>query len=139
MHFHVVLLPGGRVPCRAEPGSVGFDLFAPADGFIDPLCRATIPLGFKSEFTPGYVGKIFDKSGLASKQGICSFAGVIDPSYRGEWGVILYNSTQKVFRYRAGDKLAQVVFFKVELPEALEVSILSETQRGEGGYGSTGK
>jgi dUTP pyrophosphatase len=141
MHLHVLLLPGGRLPSRAagDQDAVGYDLYAPADGFIDPMQRSVIPLGFKTEFTPGYVGKIFDRSGLAAKSGILSLAGVIDPSYRGEWGIILYNTTHKVFRYSAGDRLGQAVFFKVELPEVCLVTLLSETVRGVGGYGSTGK
>lgn len=146
MYFHVELL-GGRLPTRGvdpvsgqvkDPDAVGYDLYAPCDGFIDPLERKLVKLGFRAAFNPGYVGKIFDRSGMGNK-GLCSFAGVIDPSYRGEWGVILYNTTPNVFFFSAGDRIAQVVFFKVELPEVCEVSSLDATPRGAGGYGSTGR
>lgn len=147
MFFHVQLLTGGRLPKRATKvvegvelatDSVGYDLFAPEDGFIDALQRKLVKLAFCSEFTPGYVAKIFDRSGMGNK-GITAFAGVIDPDYRGEWGIILYNSTHSTFRWKAGDRLGQVVFFKVELPEVCEVSSLTDTVRGVGGYGSTGQ
>lgn len=146
MYFHVELL-GGKLPTRGldptglvkDPEAVGYDLYAPCDGFIDPLCRKVIKLGFRAAFTPGYVGKIFDRSGVAAKHGVLSMAGVIDPSYRGEWGIVLYNSEPNVFFFSAGDRIGQVVFFKVELPEVCQVSSLDETLRGAGGYGSTGK
>jgi dUTP pyrophosphatase len=103
------------------------------------LQRKTIKLAFKAAFTPGYIGKLFDRSSLAHKNGVMSLSGVIDPDYRGEWGIILYNSTPHTFEFKAGDRIGQVVFWKVEAPEVSEVSSLEDTQRGEGGYGSTGK
>lgn len=137
MYLHVQLV-GGKLPTRGDPDAVGYDLYAPADGFIDPLERKLIKLGIKTAFTPGYVGKLFDRSGMGNK-GMLTLAGVIDPSYRGEWGVILYNSTPTVYRYAVGDRLAQVLFWKVELPEVCLVQSLDETIRGEGGFGSTGQ
>lgn len=146
LFFHV-LLSGGKLPTRgldsdgrvADGDAVGYDLYAPSDGFIDPLERKLVKLGFSAAFTPGYVGKLFDKSGIAHKHGLASLAGVIDPSYRGEWGLILYNSSRNVYRFSAGDRLGQVLFWKVELPEVCQVYSLDETARGAGGYGSMGK
>ncbi len=137
MYFHV-LLSGGKLPTRGTPDSVGYDLYAPTDGVIDPLSRALVRLGFSASFTPGYIGKLFDRSGLAAKHGLLSMAGVIDPDYRGEWGIILYNSTHLPYSYKSWDRIGQVVFWEVALPDVCEVTSLEASLRG-GGYGSTGK
>lgn len=147
MFFHCKRLsPGFRLPTSGvnaegelvDPHAVGYDLYACEDGSIEPLQRRLIPLGFAAAFTEGYVGLFLDRSGMANK-GLHRFGGVIDPSYRGEWKVILYNSTHEPFVYRQGDRLAQVVFMRIEKPEPTEVSVLEESSRGEGGIGSTGK
>jgi dUTP pyrophosphatase len=147
MFFHCKRLSDGfRLPTRgvdlegriADPQAVGYDLYAPEDGFVEPLQRKLIGLGFAAAFTEGYVGLLLDRSGMASK-GLHRFGGVIDPSYRGEWKVILYNSTHQTLEYRRGDRLVQVAFMRVEKPEPTEVSALEETQRGGGGIGSTGE
>lgn len=141
MHLHVKLLrPEATKPSRnpADPAAVGYDLFAPDDVVIDPLQRRLVKIGIATEFTEGWVGQINDRSGMGNK-GITVFGGVIDPSYRGEWGVILYNSTGEAFRIKAGDKIAQVLFIPVGLPEVLEVSELSQSNRGDKGFGSSDK
>lgn len=119
-----------------DPDAVGYDLYAPESGFVDPLSRKLVKLGFRAAFTPGYIGLLLDRSGMGNK-GITRFAGVIDPCYRDEWGVILYNTTHETFRWNAGDRLIQVVFFKIEKPEPITVSTLEGVDRG-GGFGSTG-
>ncbi len=145
MFFHVELL-NGILPTRGvkpetgevvDPDAVGYDLYASEDGFIEPLQRKMIPLGFKAAFTPGYVGRYADRSGMANK-GITFFGGVIDPSYRGEWKVILYNTTGQTFEFKRGDRLIQCLFCQVGLPEVTQVSRVDETIRGEGGIGSSG-
>jgi dUTP pyrophosphatase len=119
--------------------AVGWDIFAPEDGFLDPLTRKLIPLGFAAEFAVGHIGKFFDRSGMGNK-GMPHFGGVVDPDYRGEWKLILYNRTHETFHWKAGDRLVQVVFWKVEVDFVPQwVSKLSLTSRGEGGLGSTGR
>lgn len=130
--------PKAILPSKGEPDSVGYDLFAVEDGFLDPLTRKLIPLGFSAAFTNGYVGRYMDRSSMGNK-GIHMFGGVIDPSYRGEWKVILYNSSHDQFNWKAGEKLIQVVFMPVMSPKPVWVEMLSETQRGEGAFGSTDK
>lgn len=145
MFFHCMKIhPNFRLPTRgvnevgvlADKDAVGYDIYAVEDGFLDPLSRKLVKLGFASSFTPGYVGLLLDRSGMGNK-GIHRFGGVIDPSYRNEWGAILYNSTHDVFRWKAGARLIQVVFLRVEHPEPILVSELEATSR-EGGFGSTG-
>lgn len=147
MHWHI--LPNDpatfKTPTRGlnpetgeiDPESVGYDIYAVADGLLDPLSRKLIPLGFRAEFTNGYVGRYMDRSGMANK-GIHMFGGVIDPSYRDEWKLILFNSNGDTFRWKKGDRLIQVVFMPVEKPDPVIVTSLSASPR-IGGLGSTGR
>lgn len=136
MFFHVKRLTDIEMPKRATPNSAGYDLFAPENGFLDPLQRKLIGLGFAASFTAGWVGLLLDKSGMGNK-GLTRLGGVIDADYRDEWKVILYNTTHEVFRWSKGHKLIQVVFMEYGSPEPQEVSELEETNR-KGGFGSTG-
>lgn len=142
MHLLVKLLnKDAKPPARNadDPAAVGYDIFSPMDVTLDPLQRRLIKVGFKTEFTEGFMGQINDRSGMGNK-GITVFGGVIDPSYRGEWGVILYNSTGAPFEIKQGDKIAQVVFVRVGLPDVVVVEgELSESNRGEKGFGSSDK
>ncbi len=90
------------------------------------------------ELPEGYFASIRGKSGLAYKKGICILGGVIEWIYRGEYGVIVLNTGKEDFEIRAGDKVAQVVIAPVATAEVEEVEELSETVRGDGGFGSTG-
>lgn len=140
MHLNIKLvhpkaMPFARNP--ADPAAVGFDIFAPEDVTIDALTRKLIKVGVKTEFAEGWVGLIRDRSSMGNK-GVTVFAGVIDPSYRGEWGVILYNSNGHHFEIKAGDKIAQVLFLPVGLPHVVIVDgELSESDRGSKGFGSS--
>lgn len=146
MFFHCKSLhPAFKLPTsgldpetqKIDPHSVGFDIYAVEDGFLDPLSRKLVMLGFASSFTPGYIGLLLDRSGMGNK-GIHRFGGVIDPSYRKEWGAILYNTNALPFKWKAGDRIIQVVFFAIEKPTPIMVSELEDTQR-IGGFGSTGE
>ena len=86
----------------------------------------------------GYVGLIWPRSGLAYKHGLDVFAGVIDSGYRGDVGVVLYNSQFGDYHIEAGDRIAQIIFQKIEDFELIEVSRLNETDRNNEGFGSTG-
>ena len=100
-----------------------------------------VPLGFATEFETGFVGLIYARSGLATKKGLApaNKVGVIDADYRGEWMVALHNHSQNPQVVNANERVAQVVFQKVELVKFIEVDELEDTQRGDGGFGSTGQ
>lgn len=127
--------PGKKI--ITDPYAIGYDLYAPEDGFLDPLTRKLIPLGFSSEFAPDYGCRYCDRSGMANK-GITYFGGLIESSYRNEWKVILYNSSGELFCWNRGDRLIQAVFSLRVEAEILIVTSLSASDRGLGGIGSTG-
>jgi dUTP pyrophosphatase len=152
------------LPFRATSGSAGFDLSAAVDVELEPFRPVKVPVGLAFEIQPGYTGKIFPRSGLGS-EGVIAVDGTVDSDYRGEVRATLVWITAKAFnirtenhgawelvssfgfdttaRYRikAGERIAQLVVMPAE-PVALdEVTIedLSETERGAGGFGSTGR
>lgn len=128
--------PAGEV---VSVDAVGWDLYAPEDNTIMPFERKIVPLGFAASFTPGYIGKMFDRSGMGSR-GIMLLAGVIDPDFRNEWGVILFNTSPELYKWNKGDRICQVVFWQVEINvEPSWVTELEQTVRNMGGIGSSGK
>jgi dUTP pyrophosphatase len=137
--FKIKLGPGARMPFQADKGCAGYDLFASEHNIIRAGNWGKISTSVFLEIPYGFYGRVAPRSGLAYKCGIDVFAGVIDSSYRGEIGVILYNASTMDFVVRTGDKVAQIIFEKCYSPVLLEVSELSDTSRGEGGFGSTGK
>lgn len=138
----VKLRPQAQPPCRQTPGSAGADLFACLDepAPIAPGGTLMVPLGFAAEIPPGYAGFVFSRSGLGSRHGIVAAQGVgiIDSDYRGEWCVPLRNLSQKTYTVSPGERVAQVVFLAAAQAEFAEAAALSATQRGDGGFGSTG-
>ncbi len=130
------------LPKFATPGSAGVDLHANIESTIvlKPLDRQIIPTGLYMEIPLGYEAQVRPRSGLAIKHGIsCLNApGTIDSDYRGEIGVILVNLSKENFAINPGDRIAQMVFAKHESPNFIEVESLEDTERGEGGYSSTG-
>ncbi len=114
------------------------DLHACETITVQPGQRVHIPTGLAVELPAGTVMLIWDKSGLANKHGITNFAGVIDAGYRGEVGIISYNSGTEPHTFAAGDKIAQALIQQVEQVEIVEVDELSQADRGTGGFGSTG-
>ncbi|MBI5037894.1 MAG: dUTP diphosphatase [Candidatus Kerfeldbacteria bacterium] len=128
-----------KLPVHGRPGDAGLDLFAPEDVIIPPHERKQIPLGFAMEIPSEYVALVWDRSGMAAKMGIHSMAGVIDSTYRGEIKLVLYNTTNEPYQINAGDKVAQMVIQRHETVSFTEVDELSETERGEQGFLSSGK
>lgn len=125
---------------RANPTDAGMDLLASEDKVIPPLSRAVVSTGISMEIPPGYYGRIAPRSGLALRYGIDVLAGVVDSSYRGEIRVILFNTDkEEIFSVRQGDKIAQMIIEKHYNFEFVEVEELSSTERGAGGFGSTGR
>jgi len=128
-----------KIPSYAFSGDAGMDLCSCEDYTLRSGERHTFKLGFATEFPKGYVALIWDKSGLAARHGLTVLAGVVDYNYRGEYGVVLLNTNKKPYEVRKGDKIAQLLIQRVEQAEAKEVKELSDTDRGNGGFGSTGK
>ncbi|MCX7831767.1 MAG: dUTP diphosphatase [Actinobacteria bacterium] len=129
------------LPGYAHPGDAGLDLYSAEDVVLLPLQRKLVSTGIKIEIPYGYAGFVQPKSGRAVKEGlsIVNTPGLIDAGYRGEVKVILINlDSEKEIRIRKGEKIAQLVIQRVEHAEVIEVDELTETSRGEGGFGSTG-
>ncbi|MCR4284847.1 MAG: dUTP diphosphatase [archaeon] len=126
------------LPSYAHEGDAGMDVYSVENSIILPGKRKMISTGISIEIPSGYVALVWDKSGIAAKQGITILGGVIDAHYRGEYKIILFNTSDDNFEVRIGDKIAQVLIQKIESAEIEEVDELSETKRGEGGFGSTG-
>lgn len=133
------LKPYATLPNYANPGDAGMDLYSAEDYVIDSGKRQLVSTGISAEFPTGYVALFWDKSGLAAKKGITVLAGVIDSGYRGEYGVVLFNTSKEQFEIKRGDKIAQCLIQPITQPDIKEVQELSDTQRGTGGFGSTGK
>jgi dUTP diphosphatase len=145
MKVRVTRLPAARdlpLPCPASPGSSGCDLRAAlaADLTIQPGDRVLVPTGLVLEIPPGCEGQVRPRSGLALRHGIgvLNAPGTIDSDYRGEVGVILVNLGREPFVVRRGDRIAQLVFARVEAVEWEEDAGWEESGRGAGGFGSTG-
>lgn len=138
------LRPTATIPTRATPGSAGLDLYADLGGDIhwgiDGECRKVIPCGISIEIPPGYEGQIRPRSGLAAKHGITvlNSPGTVDSDYRGEIKVILVNHDSWHHNIEHGQRIAQLVISSVAMPEIVEVDELDDTDRGQGGFGSTG-
>lgn len=133
-----LLHPQAQPPARQHAHDAGLDIYAPLDAVIAPGQRQTIPLGFATEFPTDMVALFHDRSSLGAK-GIHCLAGVIDASYRGEWKIVLLNTSQEPCHIQAGDRIGQCIFQRVEPVEIVTVDQLSTSTRGEGGFGSTGK
>lgn len=119
-------------------GNAGFDLYAAEYGSIAPNERCTVAIGISTSFNPEYYMRIAPRSGLALKDGIDVLAGVIDSSYRGEWKVILYNTSNDSFSFSIGQRIAQAIPEKISTENFIFVEELSNSIRAEGGFGSSG-
>ena len=127
------------LPSYATPLSAGMDLRANEYCLLYPGQRTLIKTGLFIELPEGYEAQIRSRSGLAFKHGIMvlNSPGTIDADYRGEIGIILYNSSTEPFEINIGDRIAQMVISRYERVNWEEVAELSSTERGEGGFGST--
>lgn len=134
---------GHDLPSYATEGAAGMDLRANLDEpvTIKPLGRALIPTGLFMEIPEGFEVQVRPRSGLANKHGITvlNTPGTIDSDYRGEVGVILVNLSDEPFTVQHGERIAQMVVAKYEKVELAVADMLTETHRGSGGFGSTGK
>ncbi|MHA7863510.1 dUTP diphosphatase [Flagellimonas marinaquae] len=142
MKIKIINKSGHKLPHYETLGSAGMDLRADLESPITlkPLERAIVPTGLFMELPVGYEAQVRPRSGLAAKKGITvlNAPGTIDADYRGNVGVILVNLSNEDFTVENGERIAQMVIAKHERAEWEEVENLSETDRGEGGFGSTG-
>jgi dUTP pyrophosphatase len=132
---------GLPLPDYARAGDAGMDVYSTIDCTIAPGQRAIIPIGIAIALPEGFVCFAHPRSGLAAKNGISivNSPGTIDSGYRGEIKIILINTDAKeTFEVKRGDRIAQLVFQKFESARFFEVEVLPESQRGGGGFGSTG-
>ena len=143
MEVKIVNKSNHRLPEYATPGSAGMDLKANIDEpfVLKPLERQIVPTGLFIALPDGYSADIQPRSGLAAKYGVtvANSPGLCDPDYRGEIKVILINLSNENFVVNPGERIAQLVIRHFEKVEWNEVSTLDETERGEGGFGHTGK
>jgi dUTP pyrophosphatase len=128
-------------PTYATEGSVGADLCADTDFTLVPGHPVMVGTGYAIELPEAYEGQIRPRSGMASKHGITvlNAPGTIDPDYRGEIKVVLVNHSRNVYRGKAGTRIAQLVINPVTIGQFVPSEELGETNRGEGGFGSTGE
>ncbi len=131
------LHPEAVVPTRAHATDAGLDLVSVETGELPPGAGRIFKTGLAVELDEGYVALVWDRSSMG-KKGIKTLGGVIDSGYRGDIGVILWNLSSETVSIRAGDRIAQLLIQKVELPQTKEVSELGVTSRGAGGFGSSG-
>lgn len=142
MKIQVVNKGHQPLPQYATPQSAGMDLRANLEEpvTLKPLERRLIPTGLHIALPAGYEAQVRPRSGLALKKGITvlNSPGTIDADYRGEIGVLLINLSQDDFVVNDGERVAQMIIARHEQGEFVEVEVLDETERGEGGYGHTG-
>ncbi len=132
---------GARLPSRAYPGDAGLDLYALDEAVLAPGGRASVGTGIAIEIPDGQAALVLPRSGLAARHGIAlvNAPGLIDAGYRGEVRVLLLNTDRdKPFPVRRGERIAQLVLVRIETPEVVEVHELALSERGAGGFGSSG-
>lgn len=134
-----LLSEGAELPSYAHPDDAGFDIYSTETKTLEPGERYVFQTGLSAEIPEGYFVSFRDKSGLAAKYGLHTLAGVIDSSYRGEWGVIIVNTGGEPVTINKGDKITQGILQEVTQADIIETGQLSETSRGTDGFGSTGR
>jgi dUTP pyrophosphatase len=131
--------PEAKLPTYAHATDAGMDLYAVVDTVIPARERVLVPTGIAMAIPDGYVGLVWDKSGISYKAGLKVIGGVADAGYRGEIFVGIMNTTDDEYTFVAGDKVAQMLIQKVEHLMIREVDELDDTSRGTGAFGSTGR
>lgn len=134
------LTPFAVLPSRATPGSAGYDLSASKKQCVPALGKALVATDLAIVIPAGHYGRIAPRSSLALRNDIAIGAGVIDSDYRGAIGVLMFNHGHGDFVIEAGARIAQLILERISTPPVVEVDDVSqyETQRGAGGFGSTG-
>ena len=140
MEIQIQKVEDVKTPNYANPGDAGLDLYSAESYALQPGERKLISTGIKLAVPQGFEAQIRPKSGLALKYGVTlvNTPGTIDAGYRGVVGVILINHGNEAFSIEKNMKIAQMVINKIEIADVREVDNLDKTERGEGGFGSTG-
>lgn len=137
------LHPGAKIPTFGSAEAAGADIYACIEEAIEiaPGETVFVPTGLAMAIPRGYVGLVYARSGLACKRGLApaNKVGVIDSDYRGEFLVALHNHGAQVQTVTPGERIAQLVVSPILMPEYVEAETLDDTQRGSGGFGSTGR
>lgn len=133
--------PDAVLPAYAHPGDAGMDLKSVESLTLAPGARALVHTGLVALLPPGYEAQVRPRSGLALKSGVTvlNTPGTVDAGYRGEIGVILVNLGETAFEVKTGDRIAQLVIAPVTVAEVVEAEEIDRTDRGAGGFGSTGR
>ena len=144
MKLHIVNTSDNPLPAYETVNSAGMDLRAylpEGPVTLQPMHRVLVPTGLYMEIPEGYEGQVRPRSGLALKSGVTvlNTPGTIDADYRGQVCVILINLSDQPFVIHNGDRIAQLIIARCEQVEPVQVEVLSETERGAGGFGHTGK
>jgi len=126
------------LPFRASEKAAGFDLSSAHDCIIAPRGKALVPTDLSIAIPDNCYGRIAPRSSLAWKNHIDVGAGVIDGDYRGPVGVVLFNHSEQEFKIYRGDRIAQLIIERISIPDVIEVDQIDDTERGLGGFGSTG-
>uniref|UniRef100_A0A3Q2SQU8 Deoxyuridine 5'-triphosphate nucleotidohydrolase n=1 Tax=Fundulus heteroclitus TaxID=8078 RepID=A0A3Q2SQU8_FUNHE len=126
-------------PTRGSAKAAGYDLYSAYDYSIMPMDKAIVKTDIQIAVPHGCYGRVAPRSGLAAKHFIDVGAGVVDEDYRGNVGVVLFNFGKETFEVKKGDRVAQLVCEKICYPDLVEEETLDETDRGAGGFGSTGR
>ena len=134
-----LLSENAKQPTLGTPGSAGHDLYSPCESVVPARGKKLIMLDISMAIPDGYYGQIHPRSGTAVRNSIETGAGVIDSDYRNNCGVLLYNHGDEDFKVSKGDRIAQLILHKILVPQIQLVDDLDETQRGTGGFGSTGR
>ena len=132
------LKPDAKLPRYMHPGDVGLDMYSMEEVIVPPGGHHFFYHGFALEFPEGYSAIVKDKSSI-SKAGLHTMGGVFDAGYRGEYNTHLVNLSAEPYTVEVGDKVSQLVIFPVVIAELEEVDKLSDSSRGEGAFGSTGR
>lgn len=129
------------IPTKADEDSAGYDLYAMNDMYFEPHTTHKVSVGFAMELPKGTFGAIYARSGLATKRGLrpANCCGIVDASYRGEVFVALHNDTEEWREIKKGDRIAQLIVTEYPQVDFDIVDELSETERGEGGFGHSGR
>lgn len=133
------LIPSAQLPRYGRPGDAGLDLFASESYTLGAGERRAFGTGIAIAVPPGYVGLVWDRSGLAVGAGVTTLGGVIDATYRGEVKVPLLNTGEQPYAIQVGDRIGQLLIQPLPLVEVSEVAALDETPRGPAGFGSSGR
>lgn len=132
------LLPNAELVPFEHPSDAGMDIRLVEDFVLEPHVPTKVRTGLAVEIPEGYVGFIWDKSSIGA-MGVKTLGGVVDAGYRGEIFIVLVNMTAEPISFQSGRKIVQMIIQKIEQPQIDYVDDLSESPRGEAGFGSTGK